>query len=78
MIFQPSSVIIYKLLINVPLAQLDRASDYGSEGREFESSAARQEKTANFDFKIDGLFNLKCKFKPYLPFYSCIFDGNIL
>ena len=24
-----------------PLAQLDRASDYGSEGREFESSAAR-------------------------------------
>ena len=28
----------------MPLAQLDRASDYGSEGREFESSAARQEK----------------------------------
>ena len=25
-----------------PLAQLDRASEYGSEGREFESSAARQ------------------------------------
>ena len=24
------------------VAQLDRASDYGSEGREFESSAARQ------------------------------------
>jgi hypothetical protein len=26
----------------VPLAQLDRASDYGSEGREFESFRARQ------------------------------------
>ena len=27
---------------NVPVAQLDRASDYGSEGREFESSRARK------------------------------------
>lgn len=26
----------------VPVAQLDRASDYGSEGREFKSSRARQ------------------------------------
>ena len=26
------------------VAQLDRASDYGSEGREFESSPARQKK----------------------------------
>ena len=31
-----------KVLGYVPLAQLDRASDYGSEGRGFESSAARQ------------------------------------
>ena len=30
-----------KLALFAPLAQLDRASDYGSEGREFESSAAR-------------------------------------
>lgn len=30
-----------KVLGYVPLAQLDRASDYGSEGREFESSRAR-------------------------------------
>ena len=34
--------IMYELTRYVPLAQLDRASDYGSEGREFESSAARQ------------------------------------
>ena len=30
-----------------PLAQLDRASDYGSEGRGFESSGARQFLLAN-------------------------------
>ena len=30
----------------VPLAQLDRASDYGSEGQGFEFSAARQNDTA--------------------------------
>ena len=30
-----------KAHLYAPLAQLDRASDYGSEGREFESSAAR-------------------------------------
>ena len=29
----------------VPVAQLDRASDYGSEGRGFESSRARHQKT---------------------------------
>ena len=33
-----------KKIKNVRVAQLDRASDYGSEGREFESSAARHEK----------------------------------
>ncbi len=30
------------VLRNAPLAQLDRASDYGSEGREFESLRAHQ------------------------------------
>jgi hypothetical protein len=32
----------------VPLAQLDRASDYESEGREFESLRARQGKAAMY------------------------------
>ena len=31
----------YTMPVHAPVAQLDRASDYGSEGREFESSAAR-------------------------------------
>ncbi len=30
--------------VEVPVAQLDRASDYGSEGRGFESSQARPQK----------------------------------
>ena len=33
---------------HAPLAQLDRASDYGSEGREFESSPARHKKIQPF------------------------------
>jgi hypothetical protein len=41
----PYSNLIFRVCFNpisyVPLAQLDRASDYGSEGREFESSRAR-------------------------------------
>ena len=32
--------------VNAPVAQLDRASDYGSEGCEFESRRARQLKKA--------------------------------
>ncbi len=32
--------------LRAPLAQLDRASDYGSEGREFESLAARHLKSS--------------------------------
>ena len=35
-----------------PVAQLDRASDYGSEGWEFESSRARQD--AIFFLKINS------------------------
>lgn len=51
-----SGGIIYELYEYVPLAQLDRASDYGSEGREFESSAARQKKTAIFLKKVVVFF----------------------
>ena len=32
----------WKSKVDVPVAQLDRVSDYGSEGREFESSRARE------------------------------------
>ena len=32
-----------------PVAQLDRAPDYESGGREFESLPARQEKFVNYD-----------------------------
>ena len=35
-------ILIYQNLKNVCLAQLDRASGYGPEGREFESSSTRQ------------------------------------
>lgn len=47
---------MYELYEYVPLAQLDRASDYGSEGREFESSAARQNKTTTFYRKLSFYF----------------------
>jgi hypothetical protein len=44
---------------HVPVAQLDRASDYGSEGREFESSRARDKKSRNWPSKlISGFFTL--------------------
>ena len=39
-----------------PLAQLDRASDYGSEGREFESSAARHLKLRPQHLSSAGAF----------------------
>ena len=39
------------------VAQLDRASDYGSEGREFESSRARiRKRPAEWDSFIRNLF----------------------
>ena len=41
-----------KIKYYVRVAQLDRASDYGSEGREFESSCARYKKA----LEIQGLF----------------------
>lgn len=37
----PSPLTRYTTQVKAPVAQLDRASDYGSEGREFESSIAR-------------------------------------
>lgn len=37
----PSPLTRYTTQVKAPVAQLDRASDYGSEGREFESSRAR-------------------------------------
>ena len=37
----------YSPTSDVPVAQLDRASDYGSEGREFESSRARETEMAS-------------------------------
>ena len=36
------SLINFNLKYSVPVAQLDRASDYGSEGWEFDSLRARQ------------------------------------
>ena len=48
MILSKNYVMIYTALqdraIYAPVAQLDRAFDYGSKGREFESSPARQTK----------------------------------
>ena len=41
-----------KIKYYVRVAQLDRASDYGSEGREFESSRARYKKA----LEIQGFF----------------------
>lgn len=40
----PSPLTRYTTQVKAPVAQLDRASDYGSEGREFESSIARQKR----------------------------------
>ena len=58
-----------------PVAQLDRASDYGSEGREFESLRARffhhdQVNTHKKrpEIKISGLFIVKTKII-FLPFW---------
>ncbi len=46
------------------LAQLDRAFDYGSKGREFESSIARTKHSALPDafFAFDALGKLYCRF----------------
>ena len=41
--------LIQRQLGIAPVAQLDRASDYGSEGQEFESSRARQVSIARTD-----------------------------
>ena len=53
-------------LKNAPIAQLDRASGYGPEGREFESSSARQKEKSHivwlflfvFFSVLFSLFNL--------------------
>ncbi|MBP1699745.1 MAG: hypothetical protein H6Q41_4933, partial [Deltaproteobacteria bacterium] len=37
---------------NAPVAQMDRASDYESAGRRFESSRARQQKQGVIDITI--------------------------
>ena len=41
-------------LRNAPVAQLDRASDFGSEGREFESLRARQGHSRSMRFLASG------------------------
>ena len=46
------------LIAYAPVAQLDRVSDYESEGREFESLPARQEKRTCVN---------KCVFQLYSP-----------
>ena len=50
-----------KIKYYVRVAQLDRASDYGSEGREFESSRARYKKA----LEIQGFFAVLRKIKKH-------------
>ena len=47
-----SNLVIRSIFLYVSLAQLDRASGYGPEGRGFESSRIRQQKTCNFYYKL--------------------------
>ncbi len=53
----------------MPLAQLDRASDYGSEGREFESSAARQNNS-----EADASLLFYCEYNKVPGYPAAIFD----
>ena len=64
-----SNLVIRSIFLFASLAQLDRASDYGSEGQGFESSMTRQ------TFYIEGLFYFKFIF---IYFLSFVVIGNIL
>ena len=58
----PSPLTRYTTQVKAPVAQLDRASDYGSEGREFESSRARFQNLFVLSYKMRRGFCLveKC------------------
>jgi hypothetical protein len=58
-----------QVTLYAPLAQLDRASDYESEGREFESLRARHKTPVNITFETGAIDGCQCVFISVFTFY---------